>query len=67
MRNVRVTFTCEDNEDSGEEMANPDLVESWGTFLREAFSDFDIDDVVVESATELSRAESQDKDDEEEG
>lgn len=65
MRNVRVTFTATDKEDSGEEMDNAELVASWSTFLDEAFSDFQIEDIVVEKAEELSRVADESDDEQE--
>jgi hypothetical protein len=65
MRNVRVTFTATDKEDSGEEMDNAELVASWSTFLDEAFEDFQIEDIAVEKVEELSRVADESADEEE--
>lgn len=68
MREVRVTFTVKDSEDNGEQMENKDLISVWQDFLDEQLtSDFDMEDVKVETVTELSREEKADEDDEEQG
>jgi hypothetical protein len=63
MRDVRVTFTVKDKEDSGEEMDNPKLLTVWQDFLEEQLTtDFDMENVLVEQVTELSREEEADED-----
>jgi hypothetical protein len=56
VREVRVTFTVKDNEDAGGEVDNGALVAIWQEFLDQNLgSDYDMEELKVESAEELSR------------